>query len=100
MLESLLVPWVAVVMYCRSALAVLESAFKWVLSMSPADASMLPGVVCSELLALCSIAPLIHTDLRAQVAPHLLAIDASLLKGGIVYTRLPPSCRVRMLAAG
>ena len=97
LLSSLLGLWVDALLYCRPAFAILDACYAFVEEYGEDQTPrLLPGPVCTELLGLAATAPLLETNLRAQVQPVLWACDASLGGAGLVRTSLP-ACAARQL---
>jgi hypothetical protein len=76
--------WAWPVLLARSAFSVLDCAYRW--SAGGGRRRLpLPRGVRAELLVLVGLVPLLRADLRAPVAPLVVASDASLSGGGVAY---------------
>ena len=84
--------WVDALLYRRAALSLLAAIPNFVVTYGEdARPRTLPGEVISELWGLVAVAPLLETNLRAQVAPRITACDASLEGGGACTSAVPPA---------
>ena len=92
LLRRVLGLWTAALLYRRDAFAAIDAIYLHVLKYAddpPTRARALPGPVRSELLLLAALAPLLSTNLRAQVSPHITVTDASLQGAAAVRFTAP-----------
>lgn len=82
-LASVLGCWVSAVLYRRSALCLLDQTFKFICTLNVGALYRLPAVVLQELALLVACAPMLFTNIRAQVSSMLWCLDASPRKGAL-----------------
>ena len=96
LLEKLAGSWVHTMMYRRPTSTCFSKIYKLihdkdVQALEPCELFRLPRGVADELVVASVLAPLMATNLSAQLLPKLFASDASLAKGAIVSTPLDSS---------
>jgi len=89
-MRSLLGHWTWALLVRRPALSVLSSVYKFV-ECARSRLFSIWRSVRNELLCLCGLAPLLVTNLSAQVLPRLVAFDSSSTGQGVVTARMPVS---------
>ncbi len=82
--------WTDVLLYRREAFSVIDAIYDFTADPDDSRAHLLPGPVRTELLLLAALAPLLETDLRAEVSPELFVSDASPSGTGAVAVDVPP----------
>jgi hypothetical protein len=92
LLRRVLGLWTAVLLFRRPAFAALDSVYLHISRFAEDPASRvraLPGTVRSELMLLAAFAPLLETNLRAQVSTDVTVTDASLTGAAAVRFSVP-----------
>ena len=88
LLEVLAGSWISVLAFRRRTLCLLEHIYLLQRGRCRTECVRATPELKAELFRLCVLAPLLHTDLRAQTSGLLLASDASDSLGAFVTTRV------------
>ncbi|CAE7631019.1 unnamed protein product, partial [Symbiodinium microadriaticum] len=88
LLEVLAGSWISVLAFRRRTLCLLEHIYLLQRGHCRTECVRATPELKAELFRLCVLAPLLHTDLRAQTSGLLLASDASDSLGAFVTTRV------------
>ena len=92
LLQRIVGLWVDVLLYRRSAFAVLRAAYGFMqryCDVAPSRVRTLTGPVCTELLGVAALAPLLDAPLRASVHSRIKVSDASPSGVGVISCDLP-----------
>ena len=87
-LQSLLGCWIHACLFRRPMFAVMDCIFSEGISLPPDSTFQLSAMAVNELMLLLVLAPLLQTDMRANVGEAIYMLDASPTGGAICHAKL------------